>query len=172
MRPLNRPILVSQKLRAQMRRQVSLLPLVGLIPSFLLATYSLTEPWARARVLGVWGMSRSPGAALLVVMTLAGMVAASVAVATRSGRREIAAAVHIATGSLMVIVAWAAFSMIKHSGVRLLGFVPLASVRPGRGLRLFVIAAGLVVLLGLIEMVLALRRRRPAQGSAPSIVGA
>lgn len=143
-----------------MRRQVSLLPLLGLIPSFLLATYSLTEPWARARVLGVWGVSKSPGAALLVTMTLAGMVAASVAVATRSGRREIAASVHIATGALMAVVAWAAFSMIRHAGVRLLGFVPLASVRPGRGLRLFVIAAALVAALGFVELILAYRRNR------------
>ncbi len=159
---LTRPMPASARIRAQVRGKIYLLPLLGLIPCFLLASYSLTEPWARARVLGFLGISRSPGAVLLVIVSLAGMIGASFAVATSSRRREIAAAVHIATGILMAAVAWGAFSMIQHSGVRLLGVAPLASVRPGRGLRHFVLAAALVVVLGMIELFLAARRRRSA----------
>jgi len=150
---------IAPAIRTHARRQIALLPLLGLIPSFLLATYSLTEPWARARLLGVWGISRSPGAAFLVVITLAGMVAASVAVATRGRRPGLGAGVHLSTGTLMVAVALAAFSMIKHAGVRILGVVPLASVRPGRGLRHFLVASLLVLALGLIEVALAVRKR-------------
>ena len=156
------------RLRAHARHHVSLLPLIGLIPSFLLATYALTEPWARARVMLVWGISKSPGATLLVIVTLAGMVAASVSVAARGGRHGTAAVVHLATGSFMAIVAVSAFSMIRDAGVRLLGLVPLASIKPARGLVHFVIAGGLVLMLGIVELLLALHARRRARAAAGS----
>ena len=148
-----------EAIRVVYRKQVALLPLVGLIPSFLLATYSLTLPWARGRALIVLTISRSPGAALMLAVTLAGMVAASVAVATRARRRGLAAAVHLATGALMCLVAYVAFSMIRHAGVRLLGVIPIATVRPASGLTIFLIASILVALLGLIELALWHRRR-------------
>ncbi len=146
-------------IRAVYRRQVALLPLLGLIPSFLLATYSLTQPWARGRALIVISISRSPGAAMLLAVTLAGMVAASVAVATRTRRRGLAAAVHLATGALMCLVAFVAFSMIRHAGVRFLRLVPIATVHPAKGLQIFLIASVLVAILGGIEFGLWYARR-------------
>lgn len=142
------------------RRQVALLPLLGLIPSFLLATYSLTLPWASGRAFAVWRISRSPGAAMLLAVTLAGMVAASITVATRTNRRDIAAVVHLLTGVVMCFVAGAAFRMIQGASVSFLGLFDVASVKPGPGLRMFVSASVLVVVLGLFELYLA-RRRRP-----------
>lgn len=110
-------------------------------------------------------ISRSPGAALMLAVTLAGMVAASVAVATRARRRGLAAAVHLSTGVLMCLVAYVAFSMIRHAGVRFLGVIPIATVRPAGGLTLFLIASVLVALLGMIELALWHRRRgRAAAG--------
>lgn len=152
-----------EAIRIVYRKQVALLPLLGLIPSFLLATYSLTQPWAKGRTLIVLSISRSPGAALLLAVTLAGMVAASVAVATRARGRGVAAAVHLATGTLMCAVAYAAFSMIRHAGVRFLGMIPIATVRPATGLKLFLGASILVALLGLIELALWHRRRSPGR---------
>jgi hypothetical protein len=154
---------VGRKIRVETRRRVWLLPLVGLIPSFLLAIYSMTEPWARGRVIGVWGVSKNPDAALLLAICLAGMVAASVAVAARGRKDRLAGMVHLATGTLMGVVAYTAFSMVRHAGVKLL-FIPIASVRPGRGLRHFVLAAGMVLLLGAIELVVAAVRKRPSRG--------
>ncbi|MDM7914721.1 MAG: hypothetical protein QUU85_05565 [Candidatus Eisenbacteria bacterium] len=151
--------------RRPSRAQVALLPLLGLIPSFLLATYALTQPWARGRALLLVGISRSPGAALLLAMTLLAMVGMSVAVATRTRRRDVAAGVHVGTAVLMAVVALAAFRMIRHAGVKIL-FVPIATVHPGRGLRLFVLAAGLVLALGLVEFLLPLADRRSPGGSA------
>jgi len=142
------------------RRQVALLPLLGLIPSFLLATYSLTLPWASGRAFALVKISRSPGAAMLLSVTLAGMVAATVTVATRTSRRDIAAAVHLLTGAVMCVVAGAAYRMIRGASVSFLGLFDLATVRPGPGLRMFVLASVLVVALGLVEMWLALRNRR------------
>ncbi|MDO9695724.1 MAG: hypothetical protein Q7W56_13475 [Candidatus Latescibacteria bacterium] len=142
------------------RRQVALLPLLGLIPSFLLATYSLTLPWASGRAFALVRISRSPGAAMLLAVTLAGMVAASVTVATRTNRRDIAAAVHLLTGAVMCVVAGAAFRMIRGASVSFLGLFDLASVKPGPGLKMFMLASVLVVVLGLFEMWLAVRRRR------------
>lgn len=139
--------------RAQERARpaFSWLPLIGLIPAFLLAVWSLTQPWARGRAMLVWGISRSPGAAVLVAVTLAAMVGASVAAATRGRRRDIAAIVHIASGFLMVAVALAAFSMIQHAPTKLFGLVPLATIRPAVGLYAFLWAAVLVVALGVVE---------------------
>ena len=56
----------SVRFRETARRNVDLLPLLGLIPSFLLAIYSMTEAWAKGRVVGVFGISRSPEATLLI----------------------------------------------------------------------------------------------------------
>lgn len=150
---------VGHRIGAETKRRIWLLPLVGLIPAFLLAIYSMTEPWARARVVGVWGISRSPGAALLLAICLSGMVAASVAVAARGRRDRLAGIVHLLTGAMMGIVAYTAFSMTRHAGIKLL-FIPIASVRPGRGLRHFVISAGLVVLLGVAELIVVAARKR------------
>jgi hypothetical protein len=159
-----------ETIRVVYRKQVALLPLVGLIPSFLLATYSLTQPWARGRALILLTISRSPGAALMLAVTLAGMVAASVAVATRARRRGLAAAVHLTTGALMCLVAYVAFSMIRHAGVRFLGVIPIATVRPASGLTFFLVASILVALLGLIELALWHRRRgrSGAHGNRPT----
>jgi hypothetical protein len=142
------------------RRQVALLPLLGLIPSFLLATYSLTLPWASGRAFALVRISRSPDAAMLLAVTLAGMVAASVTVATRTNRRDVAAVVHLLTGVAMCFVAGAAFRMIRGASVSFLGLFDVASVKPGPGLRMFVLASVLVVVLGVFEMYLARRRRR------------
>lgn len=153
----------------RIRPHLHLLPLLGLIPSFLLATWSLTQPWARGRFLGVIGISRSPEAVMLVVATLAGMVAASVAVAARGDRLQIAGTVHLVMGALMGVVAWTAFRMVRDAGIKIL-FIPIATVHPGRGLRLFVLAAGLVLALGVVELLVARRRvaRPPGPNSAPA----
>ncbi len=148
------------RVRIVTRQQVALLPLLGLIPSFLLATYSLTLPWASGRAFAVWRISRSPGAAMLLAVTLAGMVAATISVATRTNRRDIAAAVHLLTGAVMCVVAGAAFRMIQQASVSFLGLFDVASVKTGPGLKMFVLASVLVVVLGLFEMYLAVRRRR------------
>jgi hypothetical protein len=156
---------VRRKIGEETKRRVWLLPLVGLIPSFLLAIYSMTEPWARGRVVGFWGVSKSPDAALLLAICLAGMVAASVAVAARGRKDRLAGIVHLLTGALMGIVAYTAFSMVRHAGVKLL-FIPIASVRPGRGLRHFVLAAAMVIILGAIELAVAELRKRRSEGLA------
>ncbi len=148
------------RLKEYARARIALLPLLGLIPSFLLAIYSMTEPWAKARVVGVFGISRSPEATLLIATSLAGMVAASVAVATRGKRPELACGVHLATGLLMVAVAWAAFAMVRSASIRILGIIPFASVRPGPGLRHFLVASILVVALGGLEGLIGLARAR------------
>lgn len=145
------------------RPPLDLVPLLGLVPAFLLAAYSLAEPWARGRAMIFWGIRRSPGAAMLLAVTLAGVVAATIAVAARGRRRGLAAPVHLALAVVMGAVAFTAYSMITHAGVKLLGLVPLASVRPGRGLLLFLISAVSVLLLGLFELWLwrrAVRRER------------
>lgn len=154
----------------RLRPHLQLLPLLGLVPSFLLATWSLTQPWARGRFLGVIGISRSPEAVMLVIATLAGMVAASVAVAARGDRLHIAGRVHLLMGVLMGAVAWAAFLMVRDAGIRIL-FIPIATVHPGPGLRLFVLAAFLVVALGGVELIVAWRRARRVlreRGVAPA----
>jgi hypothetical protein len=150
----------TERIRVFYRKQVSLLPLLGLVPSFLLATYSLMKPWAVGRALILFKISKSPGAALLLAVTLAGMVGASVAVATRGRDRGPAAAVHLVTGILMALVAVLAFRMVREAPTRLLGFVPVASIHPGPGLRLFLVASAMVVALGLLELGLGIVERR------------
>jgi hypothetical protein len=142
------------------KRHLHLLPLVGIIPSFLLAAYSLTQPWARGRFMLVLGISRSPGAALLVVLMLAGMVAVSMTAAARFRYLTLAGAVHLAMGALMGGVSWIAFRMVRHAGVKLLGFVPLTSIHPADGLWLFLAASLMVMVLGLVEIAVSRERRR------------
>ncbi len=144
----------------RMKRQLHLLPLLGIIPSFLLAAYSLTQPWARGRFMLVLGISRSPGAALLVVIVLAGMVAVSMTAAARFRYLTLAGAVHLGMGALMGGVSWIAFRMVRHAGVKLLGFVPLTSIHPADGLWLFLGASLMVVVLGLVEIAVSQERRR------------
>lgn len=146
--------------RESVRPAVPWLPLAGLIPAFLLALWSLTQPWAKGRAFFVWGIARSPGAALLVIVTLVGVVASTVAVATRGRRHGPAALLHIASGLLMLGVGFAAYRMVTHTEVRALGILPLASVGVGRGLRAFLLAAALVFVLGLVEACVAWGRRR------------
>ncbi|MBK8232458.1 MAG: hypothetical protein IT349_05050 [Candidatus Eisenbacteria bacterium] len=149
------------RLTQRVRPAIPWLPLVGLIPSFLLASWSLTQPWAKGRAFLVWGISRSPGATLLVIVTLLAMVGSSVAVATRGRRHGPAALLHLFTGVVMVAVALAAFRMIEGTEVKLLGVVPLATIGAGRGLKAFLLASLLVLLLGVIEAIVAFRRREP-----------
>jgi hypothetical protein len=156
-------------LPAAARRHIAILPIAGLVPSFLLAIYSMTEPWAKARVVGVFGISRNPEAALLIAVSLAAMVGAGVAMATRRRGPLLASVVHLITGLFMCSVAWAAFGMVRRASVKIL-FIPFASVHPGPGLRHFLIAALLVVALGGLEGVLAFRRMRVAQ-ETPSLEG-
>jgi hypothetical protein len=144
-----------------LRPHLSYLPLIGVIPSFLVATYSLTLPWAKARVMGVMGISKSPEAVLLVIITMAGMVAATVAAAMRGHRLRIAALVHLSLGLLMCGVSFAAYRMVLGAGKRVLG-IPLASVHPGPGWRLFAAAAIGVVLLAGLELWVARKRSRSA----------
>lgn len=141
------------------RPHLSLLPLIGIIVPFLLATYALTQPWAKARVFGVWGISRSPEAILLVLITLAGMIAATIAAAMRGQRLGIAAKVHFVTGLCMCGVAYSAYRLVLGAGTKVLG-IPLASVRPGAGLKLFALAALMVLVLGAVEWFVAGKRRR------------
>lgn len=134
-------------------------PAAGLVPSFLLATWSLTQPWAEGRAFLLIGISRSPEALVLVLVTLLGMVGAGVAVAARGKRHGLAAVVHVTTGVTMGFVAFAAFRMIQDAPTRLLGVIPLASVGPGAGLRLFLLAAGCVFVLGAFEFGAWIRQR-------------
>lgn len=150
----------AQRAHARARPAFSWLPVLGLVPAFLLATWSLTQPWARGRALLLVGISRSPSAALLVVVTLAAVVGASIMAATRGRRRDIAAGVHIVAGIAMIVVALGAFHLIRHAPTKLLGFVPVASVKPATGLYIFLGAAVAVLALGALEAWLWTRRRK------------
>jgi hypothetical protein len=155
------PAAASQRRSAadRLRPHLSYLPLVGIFPAFLLAVYSLTRPWAKARVMGLMGISKSPEAVLLVMVTTAGLIAATVAAAMRGNRLRIAAAVHLGIGLLMCAVSFSAYRMVLSAGKKILG-IPLASVHPGPGWRLFALAALWVVLLAGVELVVASRRKK------------
>lgn len=100
----------------------------------------------------------------LVIVTLAAMVASSVAIAARGRRRlMLAAGVHVVTGLVMLIVAWFAFHMVRSAGYKLL-FIPITTVRPGRGLELWVVASVLIVVLGGVELAVAEWRERKRTG--------
>ena len=146
--------------RERCRPIFSWLPVAGLIPSFLLAVWSLTQPWVRGRALLVVGISRSPGAAILLAVTLAGMVGASVAVGTKGRRPVLAGVVHAATALVMVVVALIAYGMIKRTKICLLKLIPLGSVHPAIGLHTFLIASLLLLGVGSAEALTGLRKSR------------
>lgn len=150
------------------------LAVVQLAPPMALAFYALSEPWARARVVLILGISRSPGAMLLVMLSLLATLAAAVAVAGRRRTALLSPIVHLGTGALMCIVSFMAYRMIEASAVRAFGFIPLGSVGPGPGLKHFFIAALMVVGLGLVELTLVLlqrhrRSRRSGQAAESDI---
>lgn len=138
-----------------------------------LVLYSLTEPWARARIVLFWGITRSPGALVLVLVTTLSMLVAGVAVAGRGNSLRRAAFVHLASGAVMCAVSWRAYQMVQEAGIKALGFIPLASVRPGAGLQAFFAAALAVLAVGNAELVIALvqsrrARRAPAPSASPA----
>lgn len=133
-----------------------------LLPPFTAAFYSLSQPWARARVIAVWGISRSVEATVLVAVCLAVALGAALALAWHRRRPRLVAAVYVGIGLLLAVVSYQAFVMVRDAGVRALGFIPLASVRPGHGLLAFAAAAAWMLALGAIEwsVVLTAPRRR------------
>ena len=145
-----------------------LLPRAWLVVPLGLVVYSLTEPWARARIVLFWGISRSPGALMLVLLSSLGMLVAGVAVAGRRSLR-LAAFVHLLSGALMCGVSWRAYEMVQDAGVKALGLIPIASVRPGDGLRAFFVAAIVVLAVGMGELTVVLARGHRARrsGSPP-----
>jgi len=141
------------------------LGVAGLVPAFALAFFSLTQPWAQGRVAGVFGITRSAGATVLVFAALGAALAAGIGLAWHGGRPRTTGLVHLAMGLLLGYVSWKAYVMIRDAGVRAL-FVPIASVRRGPGWFSFSLGAALLVLLGLGELVLAERfTRRHRRGS-------
>jgi len=133
--------------------------LLYLLPPYVLAFTALFEPWARARVTLVWGVSRSPEAVILLAAGLAIAFGAGL-FAFVKGRACTTALVHLGTGLLLGLMAYQAFGMVREAGMRALGLLPLVSTRPGPGLRRFALAAALLLLLGVVELVIALWRRR------------
>jgi len=134
----------------------------ALVPPFAAAVWSLFEPWAHGRVIGFLGVTRSIGAVLLVGTGLALALGACAAIAWNTRRMLAAGAVHAATGILLAGVSLRAFEMIRDAGVKALGLLPIASVRPGRGWFLFLGAAAWMLTWGTFQLVTAavLRRRR------------
>jgi xanthine/uracil permease len=63
-------------------------------------------------------------------------------------------------GTVMGGVSWVAFRMVRHAGVKLLGFVPLTSIHPADGLWLFFAASLMVMVLGFVEIAVSQERRR------------
>jgi hypothetical protein len=144
----------------------------GLVPPFALAFYSLTQPWAQARVVLVLGITRSAGATILVVAALGAALVAGVGLALHGGRPRTTGLVHLGMGLLLGLVSWKAYTLIRAAGVRAL-FIPIASVHRGPGWFDFTLAAVLLGLLGLVELSLAhrlVRRRRHAARSAAAPV--
>jgi hypothetical protein len=139
-------------------RTIGLLTTLGLLPSLVLALYSLTEPWARARVVGVWGVSKSASAQVLVIGSVLAILVVSIGVFARGRRLLSIAALHLVLGFSMIAVSILALDRIKHAGVSALGLLPIASVRSGPGVKIFFLAAFLVVLLGAIELAIGARQ--------------
>lgn len=139
-----------------------------LLPPFAAAFYSLTQPWARARVIAVWGISRSVEATLLVAACLAVALAAGIVLTWHRRHLRLVALVYLGIGLLLAFVSWQAFTMVRDAGVRALGVIPIASVKPGRGLHAFAAAAAWMLVLGGVELGLALRagRRKPRSAAA------
>jgi hypothetical protein len=168
---MRRAVVRSQTCAPSSPRHLRLVALAGFVPPMALAVYALTEPWARARLVFFWGITRSPGAALLVGTSLAACLVVGLAMASRGRRPALVAGTHAAIGMLLVVVALLAYRMVQHAGVRALGLIPIASVHPGRGLRLFFVAGCLLLGLGLLEALLVRRwrraRRRDVAPAAP-----
>jgi hypothetical protein len=142
--------------------------IASLVPPFASAFYSLTEPWARARVVLFMGLTRSLEASLLVAAGLGLTLAAGIAVAWTGRRQRLAGCVHLGTGVVLALVSWRAYVMVREAGVSAL-FIPIASVRPGRGLAAFAAAAGWLVVLGLVELALDIRQRRGRRRAEPLV---
>jgi hypothetical protein len=136
-----------------------LVRLLALLPPFAVAFWALTLPWARARVVGFWGLTRSPEAALLVAVALGIALAGGLAAAWTGRRQRLAGWLHLATGAALAGVAWQAYRIVRDAGVSAL-FIPIASVKPGRGLYLFAAAAVWLLVLGALELGLDRRARR------------
>lgn len=139
-----------------------------LLPPFGAAFYSLFQPWARARVVAMWGISRSVEATLLVAAGLGVALSAALILAWHRRRPRLVAIVYLGIGALLAAVSYQAFAMVRDAGVRALGFIPIASVRPGRGLFAFAAAAAWMLTLGAIELGLVLTARRRPNRSRPS----
>lgn len=140
----------------------------GLVPGFALAFYSLTQPWAKARVVLVLGITRSAGATMLVIAALAAALVVGIGLALHGGRPRTTGLVHLAMGVLLALVSWKAYLMIRAASVSAL-FVPIASVHRGPGWFTFTLGAALLVLLGLLEVALADRfTRRYRRGKVAS----
>jgi len=138
-----------------------------LVPPFASAFYSLTEPWARARVVVLLGLTRSVEASLLVAVGLGITLAGGIAAAWTGRRQRLAGIVHLATGLGLGFVSWQAYGMVRDAGVSAL-FIPIASVRPGRGLVAFAAAAGWLTALGALELALDAHARRCRRRAARS----
>ena len=135
------------------------LRLLALLPPFAAAFVALTEPWARARVVGFWGLTRSPEAAVLVAAALGVALAGGLAAVWTGRRQRLAGWLHLLTGVALAVVSWQAYRIVRDAGVSAL-FIPIASVRPGRGLLLFASAAAWLLVLGALELVCDRRARR------------
>jgi hypothetical protein len=136
----------------------TLLSTLGLLPSLVIALVSLGQPWASARVVAVWGVSKSWSAQVLLVAAVLALLFVAGAIATRGRRLLSVAAAHLALGGGMITVSLLAFEEIKRAGVSALGIIPIASVRSGPGVKLFFAAGAFAILLGALELVLGVRR--------------
>ena len=142
------------------RKRWRIIGIAALVPPFATAFYALTEPWARARVVAVWGITRSVEATLLLAAGLALALAGGILVAWTGRRLRLAGLVHAGIGLLLAGISLQAFAMVRDAGVRALGFIPIASVRPGRGLLAFFAAAMWLLVFGLVEIGLSWRERK------------
>jgi hypothetical protein len=149
----------------RVRRGARIAARFGPLPPIVTALLALREPWAQARVVGVFGVTRSPEAVALLLAVLAGAVVSAQLAARRGPRR--AGVVHIGIGVAMACVSVRAYRMIRDAGVKALWVIPIASVRPGRGLMLFAAAALGFVVLGAGEILLSWRAARRRARMAP-----
>lgn len=114
----------------------------------------------------MFAATRSPEAVALLLGVLALAVIAA-QFASRYGPRR-AGMLHIAIGIAMAFVSVMAYRMIRDAGVKALWVIPVASVRPGRGLVLFAGAAVGFILLGTGEILLAWRAARQRARIGPT----
>ena len=140
------------------RRTAALAARLGPVPPILAAVLALLEPWARARVIGVFGVTRSPEAVVMLLGVLA-LALVGAQIAARRGPHR-AGMVHVGIGIAMGCVSVMAYRMVRDAGVKALWVIPVASVRPGRGLVLYAAAAFGFILLGIGEILLSRRAAR------------